>query len=87
LLVLDATTGQNGLSQAQAFTQAIPITGVVLAKLDSSARGGVGFAIAKSLNLPIQYVGLGENLEDLSPLDPHAYVDGLLAAHGKTSIA
>jgi fused signal recognition particle receptor len=86
LLVLDATTGQNGLSQAQAFTEAIQITGVVLAKLDSSARGGVGFAIAKMLNLPIQYVGYGENLEDLSPLDPNAYVDGLLEIAENTSI-
>jgi len=79
LLVLDATTGQNGLAQAKAFTQAVPLTGVVLAKLDTSARGGVGLAVAEELRLPICYVGLGEKLEDLARFDPRAYVDGLLA--------
>lgn len=78
LLVLDATTGQNGLAQAKAFAHAVNITGVVLAKLDSSARGGVGFAVASTLDLPIQYVGLGETLNDLSPFEPKAFVDGLL---------
>ena len=80
LLVLDATTGQNGLAQAKAFAHAINITGVVLAKLDSSARGGVGFAVASTLDLPIQYVGLGEKVDDLSPFEPEAFVDGLLTA-------
>ena len=80
LLVLDATTGQNGLAQAKAFTHAVNITGVVLAKLDSSARGGVGFAVASTLGLPIQYVGLGEKVDDLSPFEPEAFVDGLLTA-------
>jgi fused signal recognition particle receptor len=79
LLVLDATTGQNGLSQAKSFTEAIPVTGVVLAKLDSSARGGVGFAVASNLGLPIQYVGLGEDLDAFAPFKPEAFVDGLLA--------
>jgi len=78
LLVLDATTGQNGLAQAKAFAHAVNITGVVLAKLDSSARGGVGFAVASTLDLPIQYVGFGETLNDLSPFEPKAFVDGLL---------
>ena len=78
LLVLDATTGQNGLAQARAFAHAVNITGVVLAKLDSSARGGMGFAVASTLGLPIQYVGLGETLDDLSPFEPEAFVDGLL---------
>jgi fused signal recognition particle receptor len=79
LLVMDATTGQNGLSQARAFTQAVGVTGVVLAKLDGSARGGVGLAIQSDLGLPIRYVGLGESLDDLQPFDRQAYVDGLLA--------
>jgi fused signal recognition particle receptor len=79
LLVLDATTGQNGLAQAQAFREKIGVTGVVLAKLDSSAKGGVGFAVSQRLNLPILYVGTGEKASDLLPLDPAAFVEGLLA--------
>ncbi len=79
LLVLDATTGQNGLAQAQAFTDAVDVTGVIVAKLDSSARGGVGFAINSVLGIPIQYVGFGETLDDLSTFDPEAFVIGLLA--------
>jgi fused signal recognition particle receptor len=79
LLVLDATTGQNGLAQARGFSEAVGVTGVVLAKLDSSARGGVGFCVANEIGLPICYVGLGEGLEDLAPFDPRAFVDGLLA--------
>lgn len=78
LLVLDATTGQNGLAQAQAFTDAVDVTGVIVAKLDSSARGGVGFAINSVLGIPIQYVGFGETLEDLSTFDAEAFVNGLL---------
>jgi fused signal recognition particle receptor len=78
LLVLDATTGQNGIAQAKAFSEAIGITGIVLAKLDSSARGGVGFRIVSELNLPILYVGLGENIEDLHIFNSEEYVDGLL---------
>jgi fused signal recognition particle receptor len=79
LLVLDATTGQNGISQAKAFADTVGVTGVVLAKLDSSARGGVGFVVASDLRLPLAYVGLGEGLEDLEPFDAEAYVDGLLS--------
>jgi fused signal recognition particle receptor len=78
LLVLDATTGQNGLAQAQAFTDAVDVTGVIVAKLDSSARGGVGFAVNSVLGIPIQYVGFGETLEDLSSFDAEAFVNGLL---------
>lgn len=78
LLVLDATTGQNGLAQAQAFTDAVDVTGVIVAKLDSSARGGVGFAINSVLGIPIQYIGFGETLEDLSVFDAEAFVNGLL---------
>ncbi len=82
LLVLDATTGQNGLSQAKTFAEAVDVDGIVLAKLDSSAKGGIGFAIVDTLDLPIRYVGLGEGLNDLEPFNPDAYVDGLLAENG-----
>jgi fused signal recognition particle receptor len=80
LLVLDSTTGQNGLSQAKAFSEAVDVSGVVLAKLDSSSKGGIAFSIASQLDLPINYVGWGEKLEDLSVFDPPAFVDALLAA-------
>ncbi|GAP18285.1 signal recognition particle-docking protein FtsY [Levilinea saccharolytica] len=78
-LVLDATTGQNALMQARAFKEAVHITGVILSKLDSSARGGMAFAIQKELNLPILYAGLGEKPEDLQPFDREAFVDGILS--------
>jgi fused signal recognition particle receptor len=78
LLVLDATTGQNALAQARAFTQAVGVTEILLAKLDSSAKGGVALAIHRSLGLPITYVGTGEGPDDLAPFEPEAYVDGLL---------
>lgn len=78
-LVLDATTGQNALQQAKAFKEAVGVTGVILSKLDSSARGGMAFAIQRELKLPILFVGLGEKPEDLVPFDPNAFVDGLLA--------
>jgi fused signal recognition particle receptor len=78
-LVLDATTGQNALLQARAFKEAVHVTGVILAKLDSSARGGMAFAIRHELGLPILYAGLGEKPEDLEPFDPKAFVDGILA--------
>jgi fused signal recognition particle receptor len=77
-LVLDATTGQNALQQARAFKEAVNITGVILAKLDSSARGGMAFAIKRELGLPILYAGLGEKPEDLQPFDPDAFVKGIL---------
>ena len=78
-LVLDATTGQNALVQARAFKEAVNVTGVILAKLDSSARGGMAFAIQRELGLPIIYAGLGEKVEDLTPFDPDAFVKGILA--------
>ncbi len=78
-LVLDATTGQNALQQARAFQQAVQINGVILAKLDSSARGGMAFAIQKELGVPIYFAGLGETFEDLEPFDPQAFLDGILA--------
>jgi fused signal recognition particle receptor len=77
-LVLDATTGQNALQQAKAFKEAVGITGVILSKLDSSARGGMAFAIQRELGLPILYAGLGEKPEDLIPFDPDAFVKGIL---------
>jgi fused signal recognition particle receptor len=77
-LVLDATTGQNALVQARAFKEAVKVSGVILAKLDSSARGGMAFAIQRELGLPIIYAGLGERAEDLTPFDPDAFVKGIL---------
>ena len=77
-LVLDATTGQNALQQAKAFKEAVRVNGVILSKLDSSAHGGMAFAIQRELGLPILFAGLGEKLEDLTPFDPDAFVDGIL---------
>jgi len=77
--VLDATTGQNALMQARAFKEAVQVTGVILSKLDSSARGGMAFAIQKELGLPILYAGLGEKPEDLQPFDREAFVNGILS--------
>jgi len=77
LLVLDATVGQNGLSQAREFTAVAGVNGIVLTKLDGTAKGGVAVSIANDLKLPIRYVGVGESIEDLVPFDAHEYVDGL----------
>jgi fused signal recognition particle receptor len=77
LLVLDATTGQNALSQARHFQEAVQVTGAVLAKLDGTARGGMVFAIARELELPVRFVGTGEHMEDLAPFDPDLFVEGL----------
>lgn len=77
-LVLDATTGQNALQQARAFKEAVKVSGVILSKLDSSARGGMAFAIQRELGLPILFAGLGEKPEDLQLFDPDAFVDGIL---------
>ena len=77
-LVLDATTGQNGLRQAEDFLEHAGVTGLILAKLDGSARGGVALTIAHRLELPIRYVGTGERTADLEAFDPEAFVDGLL---------
>ena len=78
-LVLDAATGQNALQQARSFKDAVHVTGVILSKLDSSARGGMAFAIQRELGLPILFAGLGEKPEDLQPFDPDAFVDGILS--------
>ncbi len=79
LLVLDATTGQNAISQARAFAEAIDVTGIFLAKLDGTARGGVVVAIRNEVNLPVKFVGLGETYEDVAPFDPEQFVDALFA--------
>jgi fused signal recognition particle receptor len=82
LLVLDATTGQNGLQQARLFTESAGVTGIVLAKLDGTAKGGIAIAIARELKLPVRYVGVGEKIDDLLPFDSEAFVESLLAAEG-----
>jgi fused signal recognition particle receptor len=78
LLVMDATTGQNGLQQARLFTEASAVTGIVLTKLDGTAKGGIVIAIARELGLPVRYVGTGEKMTDLLPFDSTAFVDSLL---------
>lgn len=80
LLVLDATVGQNGLAQARVFLDSAVVTGVVLTKLDGTAKGGIALAVAAELGLPIRYVGVGEAIDDLLPFSAEAYVDGLLAS-------
>ena len=79
LLVLDATTGQNALSQAKLFNQAIGVTGIVLTKLDGTAKGGIVVAISSELGIPVKMVGVGEQVDDLQPFDPDEYVDALFA--------
>ena len=78
LLVMDATTGQNGLQQARLFTEAAAVSGIVLTKLDGTAKGGIIIAIARELQLPVRYVGIGEQMGDLIPFDRNAFVDSLL---------
>ena len=78
LLVLDATTGQNGLMQAKAFLETAELTGVVLTKLDGTAKGGIVFAIANELGLPVKYIGVGEQVDDLMPFEPTAFAEALL---------
>ena len=78
LLVLDATTGQNGMSQAKAFTEAVGVTGIVLAKLDGTAKGGIAFAIAHDVGIPVRFIGTGERMTDLAPFDPREFVNSLL---------
>ena len=78
LLIIDATTGQNALSQAKLFNEAMGITGLVLTKLDGTAKGGIVVSICTTLNLPLKYIGVGEGLDDLQPFDPESFVDALL---------
>jgi fused signal recognition particle receptor len=77
LLIIDAVTGQNGLEQAKQFSKAMPVTGLVLTKLDGTAKGGIVIAIAKELGIPIRYVGVGEQMNDLIEFSPEAYINGL----------
>ena len=79
LLVLDATTGQNGMRQAQGFSEAVGITGIVLTKMDGTAKGGIVVTVQKELGVPVKLVGLGEGADDLAPFDPEGFVDALLA--------
>jgi fused signal recognition particle receptor len=79
LLVIDATTGQNGLQQAKIFAEAVQVTGIVLTKLDGSARGGIALAIEDALDIPIKFVGTGESIDDLAVFDPEEYVRGLIS--------
>ncbi|MHC5019170.1 MAG: signal recognition particle-docking protein FtsY [Planctomycetota bacterium] len=78
LLVLDATVGQNGLQQASAFGEVVNVTGIFLAKLDGTAKGGIAVAICETLDIPIKFVGTGEQAEDMAPFDPERFIDGLL---------
>ena len=79
LLVIDATTGQNGLQQAKIFTEAVTVTGIILTKVDGSARGGVALAIEKELDIPIKWIGTGESEGDFAPFDAPSYIQGLLS--------
>lgn len=83
LLVLDATTGQSGLAQAQAFNEVTKLTGIVLAKMDSTSKGGIVLAIKDMFNLPVKFIGLGEKLEDLKPFDLEQFVDGMASGFDK----
>ena len=77
LLVLDATTGQNGLQQARVFKEATDISGIVLTKLDGTAKGGVIIGIYEELGVPVQFIGVGEDVEDLQPFEPESFVEAL----------
>ena len=78
LLVVDATTGQNGIAQAKSFLESVSVTGLILTKLDGSAKGGVALAIERELGLPIKFIGTGEGASDFAPFEADSYIDGLL---------
>ena len=80
MLVLDATTGQNAVDQAKTFHQFVPLTGVILTKLDGTAKGGIVVAIQRELRVPVRFVGTGEGIEDLQPFDAASFVEGLLGS-------
>jgi fused signal recognition particle receptor len=82
LLTIDATTGQNGLQQARLFAEAVDVTGIVLTKLDGTAKGGIALAIAHELGIPVKLIGIGEGIEDLRPFDPADFARALFAADG-----
>ena len=79
LIVVDATTGQNGLRQAQSFAEAVEVTGVVLTKLDGTAKGGIALAISRELGIPVKLIGVGEGIEDLRPFDAHDFATALIS--------
>ena len=85
LLVIDATTGQNGLIQAAKFKEAVNVTGIVLTKLDGTAKGGIIFAIVKELGIPVKYIGVGEKIDDLKPFKPSEFVEALLSSDEESS--
>ena len=84
LLVLDATTGQNAIAQAKNFSKAVNVTGILLAKLDGTAKGGVVLAIRDQLNIPVKFIGLGETPADIETFDPARFVDALFGVDGKS---
>jgi fused signal recognition particle receptor len=77
--VIDATTGQNGLTQARVFAEVVDVTGIVLSKLDGSAKGGIVVQVQRELGVPVKLIGLGEGADDLAPFEPEAFVDALLS--------
>jgi fused signal recognition particle receptor len=79
LITIDSTTGQNGLRQARSFADAVDVSGVVLTKLDGTAKGGIALAISRELGIPVKLIGVGERLEDLQPFDPREFATALLA--------
>jgi fused signal recognition particle receptor len=78
LLVLDATTGQNGIAQTRQFTEVVGVTGIILTKMDGTARGGIALAVEHDLGVPVKFIGVGEGVEDLIHFDPGAFVEALL---------
>jgi fused signal recognition particle receptor len=80
LLVIDATTGQNAMAQAKVFSEAVAVTGLIVTKMDGSAKGGVALAIEAELGIPIKFIGTGESIEDFAPFEPQLYIQSLLKA-------
>lgn len=86
LLVLDATTGQNAIAQAKVFSESVPVSGIVLAKLDGTAKGGIVLTIRKQIDIPVKFVGVGEREDDLEPFDPDRFIDALLTPPGDETV-
>jgi fused signal recognition particle receptor len=80
LLVIDATTGQNAMAQAKVFSEAVAVTGLIVTKMDGSAKGGIALAIEAELGIPIKFIGTGESIEDFAPFEPQLYIQSLLEA-------
>ena len=80
LLVIDATTGQNAMTQAKVFSEAVAVTGLIVTKMDGSAKGGIALAIEAELGIPIKFIGTGESIEDFAPFEPQLYIQSLLEA-------